>query len=104
MDGMTQLIRKAREGKGDFSVLMLDLANTYGSIPHKFIMLALQRHHAPSKVTDLILDYYNFRLRISLNDRAGLPQQFIQPCAIPFLESAPLQQTTAYMRELATTD
>ena len=32
---VTQLIREAREGKGDLAVLWLDLTNAYGSIPHK---------------------------------------------------------------------
>lgn len=62
---VTQLIREAHEGK-DLSVLWLDLANAYGSIPHKLVELALQHHHVLSKVTDLILDYYNnFRLRVT---------------------------------------
>lgn len=55
-----QLIREAHEGNGDLSVLWLDLANAYGSIPHKLIMLVLQRHHVPSKITDY---YSKFRLR-----------------------------------------
>ncbi|KAG7525299.1 hypothetical protein JOB18_025050 [Solea senegalensis] len=32
---VTQLIREARENKGDLAVLWLDLTNAYGSIPHK---------------------------------------------------------------------
>lgn len=37
---VTQLIREAREGKGDLAVLWLDLANVYGSIPHKLVEAA----------------------------------------------------------------
>lgn len=49
---------------GDLVVLWLDLANAYGSIPHKLVELALHRHHVSSKIKVLILDYYhNFRLR-----------------------------------------
>ncbi|XP_028292553.1 uncharacterized protein LOC114455485 [Gouania willdenowi] len=63
---VTQLIREARENKGDLAVLWLDLANAYGSIPHKLVEEALNRHHVPKKVKDLILDYYsNFSLRVS---------------------------------------
>lgn len=63
---VTQLIREAREGKGDLVVLWLDLANAYGSIPHKLVETMLNRHHVPSKIKDLILDYYNnFRLRVT---------------------------------------
>lgn len=63
---VTQLIREARENKGDLVVLWLDLANAYGSIPHKLVEEALNRHHIPGKFRDLILDYYNsFSLRVS---------------------------------------
>lgn len=34
---VTQLLREAREGKGDLAVLWLDLANAYGSIPHRLV-------------------------------------------------------------------
>lgn len=34
---VTQLIREAQENKGDLTVLWLDLANAYGSIPHKLV-------------------------------------------------------------------
>ncbi|XP_035990671.1 uncharacterized protein LOC118562404 [Fundulus heteroclitus] len=63
---VTQLIREAHENKGDLAVLWLDLANAYGSIPHKLVELALHLHHVPSKIKDLILDYYNdFRMRVT---------------------------------------
>lgn len=38
---VTQLIREAREGRGDLKVLWLDLENTNGSVPHKFVDLTL---------------------------------------------------------------
>ena len=61
---LTQLLREAKENKGDLTVLWLDLANAYGSIPHKLVEEALTRHHVPPSVCDLIADYYrNFRLR-----------------------------------------
>ncbi len=63
---VTQLIREARENKGNLSVLWLDLANAYGSIPHKLVELTLTKHHIPTRVRDLIADYYNnFRMRTS---------------------------------------
>jgi len=61
---VTHLIREVQENKGDLVVLWLDLANAYGSIPHKLVEEALNRHHIPGKFRDLILDYYNsFSLR-----------------------------------------
>ncbi len=63
---VTQLIREAHENRGDLVVLWLDLANAYGSIPHKLVELALHLHHVPCKIKDLILDYYNnFRMRVT---------------------------------------
>jgi len=39
---VTQLIREAWENKGDLVVLWMDLANAYGSIPHKLEQLQPQ--------------------------------------------------------------
>ncbi|KAL7876168.1 hypothetical protein AOLI_G00111310 [Acnodon oligacanthus] len=47
---VTQLIREARENKGDLVVLWLDLRNTYGSIPHKLVEEALRWYHIPGKL------------------------------------------------------
>lgn len=47
-------------------MLWLDLTNAYGSIPHKQVEVALEKHHVPKKVKDLILYYYSkFSLRVS---------------------------------------
>lgn len=63
---VTQLIREARESKGDLATLWLDLTNAYGSIPHKLVETALTRHHVPVKFCNLIMDYYNnFSARVS---------------------------------------
>ncbi|XP_050957201.1 uncharacterized protein LOC127158092 [Labeo rohita] len=63
---VTQLIREARESRGDLATLWLDLTNAYGSIPHKLVEIALTRHHVPENITNLILDYYNnFLLRVT---------------------------------------
>nr|XP_057943465.1 uncharacterized protein LOC131138512 [Doryrhamphus excisus] len=63
---VTQLIREARESRGNLAVLWLDLANAYGSIPHKLVTTALTTHHVPEKITELIQDYYSsFSLRFT---------------------------------------
>lgn len=56
---VTQLIREARGGKGDLAVLGLQLANAYGSIPHKLVETSLDQSHIPGKIRDLMLDYYS---------------------------------------------
>ncbi len=63
---VTQLIREAHENRGDLVVLWLNLANAYGSIPHKLVEIALLLQHVHSMIKDLILDYYNnFRMRVT---------------------------------------
>ncbi|XP_049336392.1 uncharacterized protein LOC125802421 [Astyanax mexicanus] len=84
---VTQLIREAHENKGDLAVLWLDLANAYGSIPHKLVELALHLHHVPSKIKDLILDYYNkFRMRVTsgseTSDWHSIEKGIITGCTI----------------------
>lgn len=44
---VTQLIREAKENKGNLTVLWLYLANAYGSIPHKLVQLTLTKYHVP---------------------------------------------------------
>ncbi|KAI8513106.1 hypothetical protein Bbelb_097450 [Branchiostoma belcheri] len=63
---VTQLIREARENKGNLAVLWLDLANAYGSIPHKLVEAALTRHHVPEAIRNLILDYYSCKDKAEL--------------------------------------
>ena len=68
MGVLTQLLREAKENKEDLTVLWLDLANNYGSMPHKLVEEALKRHHVLPSVCDLIADYFkNFRLRACSN-------------------------------------
>lgn len=51
---ITQLIREAKEGKGNLAVLRLNLANAYGSVPYKFVEEALKRYRVPICVRNLI--------------------------------------------------
>lgn len=63
---VTQLLREARESKGNLVVLWFDLANAYGSMPHKMVLQTLEKHHVPAVVRDIILDYYSdFSLTVS---------------------------------------
>ena len=65
---LTQLIREAREDKGNLTVIWLDLSNAYGSIPHKVVQETLRRYYVPTKVMDIIKTYYSkFYLRCSYN-------------------------------------
>ncbi|KAJ3609088.1 hypothetical protein NHX12_023615 [Muraenolepis orangiensis] len=63
---VTQLIREARENKGNLSVLWLDLENAFGSIPHKLVQFTLTKHHVPSRSNNIQLaqggDRYHHRV------------------------------------------
>ena len=54
---LTKIIREAKENKGDLTVLWLDLANAYGSIPHKLVDLTLAKYHIPLRVRDMLKHY-----------------------------------------------
>ena len=84
---VTQLLREAKECKGDLAVLWLDITNAYGSMPHKLVEYALKKHHVPSKINKLITDYCSsFRLRFSsgnvTSDWHGLQRGIITGCTI----------------------
>lgn len=65
---LSKIIQDARENKGDLTVLWLDLANAYGSIPHKLVELTLRRYHIPDRFVDLLKHYFNgFKMRYSTN-------------------------------------
>ena len=54
---LTQLIKEARENKGELSVVWLDLTNAYGSIPHKFVAETLRRYHVPGEIQTMLGQY-----------------------------------------------
>ena len=55
---LSQLIREAKKEKKNLVVTWLDIANAYGSIPHRVIFKALREAHVPDEVVNLIQDYY----------------------------------------------
>ena len=59
-------IQRSKREKDDLNVVWLDLANAYGSIPHKYIAFALEFFWVPKVIQQLILDYYSqFKMRFS---------------------------------------
>ena len=84
---VSQHIREARENNGNLAVLWLDLANAYGSIPHKVVEETLRRYHVPRSLSNLILGYYNnFNLRVTsgikTSDWHRLERGIITGCTI----------------------
>ena len=56
---ITELIREAKEDKGNLATVWLDLANAYGSVPHRLIERAMTQYHIPDNIQDIIRRYYN---------------------------------------------
>ena len=52
-------IQRAKSEKRDLDVIWLDLANAYGSVPHKMIQLALEMHHVPKKIREMLKSYFD---------------------------------------------
>ena len=65
---LKQIIREANESKGN-SVIWLNLANAYGTVPHKLVELTFERYHVPGKTRALLKDYFdNLLLRFTVKD------------------------------------
>ncbi len=54
---LSQLIQEAKEKKGSLTVVWLDFANAYGSIPHNLIQVALDYYHIPYNIQGMITSY-----------------------------------------------
>ena len=52
-------MKDAKLKSKNLAALWLDLANAYGSVPHKLIEFALTRYHVPKEWIDLLLGYYD---------------------------------------------
>jgi len=66
---LTQLLHEARINQKDLTVVWLDLANAYGSMPHQLISEALLHYHIPDHAIKIIMNYFSrIQLRFSTAD------------------------------------
>ena len=62
-------IQNAKKNKEDLSVVWFDLANAYGSVPHRLLTKAMNHFYIPGKVQLLMERYYNnFKMRFTTKD------------------------------------
>ena len=67
---ITAIIREAKERGGDLAVIWLDLANAYGTIPHKLIAKMLEIYKIPSKTQSMLQSYYDkLVMRFTVNGK-----------------------------------
>ena len=52
-------LQDARKNKRNLSSLWLDIANAYGSIPHRLIFFALERYGVPAHWISVVKTYYS---------------------------------------------
>lgn len=63
---ISQLIREAKQKKGDLTVVWLELANTYRSIPHTLIHEGLDHYYSLAAIQSMISSYLGrFKLRFT---------------------------------------
>ena len=59
-------IKQAKKDKLDLNVVWLELANAYGSVPHKLLAKAMEFFYVPEPVIGLMMQYYDcFKMRFS---------------------------------------
>ena len=61
-------IQVAKREKEDLSVVWLDLANAFGSVPHRFLDYTMEHFWIPEEVRKLMMSYYNmFVMRFTVD-------------------------------------
>ena len=66
---ITKLLQDAKVKRGNITLIWLDLANAYGSVPHELVMLALERYYVPAKLINIIKSYFEkLKFRFTTTD------------------------------------
>ena len=55
---ISEIIHHSKAKKKDLTMIWLDIANAYGSVPHQLIYTALEHYHIPKEITALIKKYF----------------------------------------------
>ena len=62
-------IQNAKKDNLNLSVVWLDLANAFGSVPHQILLKAMKTYWIPPEVQDLLMEYYDrFIMRFTTED------------------------------------
>ncbi len=79
-------IQRSKREKSERHIVWLDLANAYGSVPHKLVEVALEFFHVPACVITIIAKYFNnLRMCFSLHGHmTGWQQMSVLPWAAQY--------------------
>ena len=61
---ISQLIREAKVNQNDLTVVWLDLANAYGTVPHQLIEITLEHYHVSCHIQGIIVKYLEGRFKV----------------------------------------
>ena len=62
-------IQEAKKEKSDLSVVWLDLANAFGSVPHQLLQKSMEHFWIPPEIQTLLMTYYDkFIMRFSTDE------------------------------------
>ncbi|XP_052223860.1 uncharacterized protein LOC127839510 [Dreissena polymorpha] len=76
---ITHLISEAKKGRKDLTVVLLDLTNAYGSIPHQLVYTALRHYHVDGHIQKIITSYLDgIKLRFTVGDQLTRWQRLVK--------------------------
>ena len=79
---ISQLIREANVNQSDLTVVWLDLANAYGTVPHQLIETVLEHYHVPGHKQRNIEKYLEgIKLRFKVVDQKTKSQN-LEKCIV----------------------
>lgn len=84
---LRQMIREAKASKGNLTVVWLDFANAYGSIPHAVIHVALDHYHIPQHIKRMLTSYFGgiqlrFKTAHFTTQQQSLQKGIVSGCTI----------------------
>ncbi|CAC5418540.1 unnamed protein product [Mytilus coruscus] len=103
---LSQLIHEAKTGKKNLAVVWLDLANSYGSVPHKLTEMAMDHYHIPEHIKKIVQKYFGgMQLRFTVDNKTTawqkLEKGIVMGCTIsPILF---IMTTRGFMDDLTVT-
>ena len=87
---ISEIIHHAKAKKKDLTMIWLDMANAYGSVPHQLVYTALDFYHIPKQVIAMIKTYFQHcKMRFTVNgfttDLQDLEKGIMTGCTVSII-------------------